>query len=172
MQIAGKFLKANRWKIFESFLKAKKLAKFWKQIAGKFLKANRWKFLKANRWKMFESFLKANRWKIFESKTLAKFWKLFSTLSHNVFAMAAVRLERIPLHLREKIVSLINECKSHGEVYRRRTEKKKLLFCVLTTCCTCVTVKTNARVAKKPYMYTVWKMKEAVSLLAWDFKIH
>ena len=75
--IAGKILKANRWKNFESF---------WKQFAGKFLRANRWKifeskslenFLKANPWKIFESFLKANRWKIFESKTLAKFWKLF-----------------------------------------------------------------------------------------------
>ena len=62
-QIAGKSLKATRWKNFESFLKVKELAKFWKQIAGKFLKANRWKnfesFLKANRWKMFESFLNA-----------------------------------------------------------------------------------------------------------------
>ena len=69
-QIAFKNLKAS-WQIFP--------AKFWKQIAGKFLKANRWKifesFLKANRWKNFESFLKANRWEIFESKSLGNFWK-------------------------------------------------------------------------------------------------
>ena len=50
-QIAFKNLKTS-WQIFSSDL-------FWKQIAGKFLKANRWKnfesFLKANRWKIFES---------------------------------------------------------------------------------------------------------------------
>ena len=65
-QIAFKNLKAS-WQIFSSDL----LSKFWKQIAGKFLKANRWKifesFLKANCWKIFESFLKANRWQNFES---------------------------------------------------------------------------------------------------------
>ena len=83
-QIAGKFLKANRWKIFESFLKAtrwkifesflkaQELAKFWKQIAGKFLKANRWKMFESksleNFWKQIAGkFLKANRWQKFES---------------------------------------------------------------------------------------------------------
>ena len=74
-QIAFKNLKSS-WQIFSSDL----LSKFWKQIGGKFLKANRWKifesFLKANRWQIFESFLKANRLKVFESKSLAKFWKL------------------------------------------------------------------------------------------------
>ena len=66
----------------QSKVKRRALSKFWKQIAGKFLKANRWKifesFLKANRWKIFDSFLIANRWKIFESKSLAKFWKLWN----------------------------------------------------------------------------------------------
>ena len=38
-QIAGKFLKANRWKNFESFLKANRWKIFLKLIAGKFLKA-------------------------------------------------------------------------------------------------------------------------------------
>ena len=78
-QIAGKSLKANRWKIFESkslenfwkLFESKSLENFWKLIAGK--------FLKANPWKIFESFLKANRWKIFESKSLANFWKLFES---------------------------------------------------------------------------------------------
>ena len=75
------------------------------------MKANRWKFSKANRRKMFEIFLKANRLKIFEN---------FLNARHIVFAMAAERLERIPLHLREKIVRLINEDKSQREVHRRR----------------------------------------------------
>ena len=74
-KIAFKNLKPSV-QIFSSDL----LSKFWKQMAGIFLKANRWKifesFLKANRWKIFESFLKANRWNFFESKLLAKFWKL------------------------------------------------------------------------------------------------
>ena len=65
-QIAFKNLKAS-WQNFSSDL----LSKFWKQIAGKFLKANRWKifesFLKANRCEIFEIFLKANRWQNFES---------------------------------------------------------------------------------------------------------
>ena len=37
--------------------------------------------------------------------------------------MAAVRLGRIPLYLREKIVRLNNEGKSQREVHRRQTEK-------------------------------------------------
>ena len=52
---------------FQSF-ESKSLEKFWKQIAGKFLKANRWKifeiFLKANRWKIFESKSLAKFWKL------------------------------------------------------------------------------------------------------------
>ena len=123
-QIAGKFLKT-----------------FWKQIAGKFLKANRWKifesFLKTNRWKIFESFLKANRWKIFESKSLANFWKL----GHIVFAMAAVRLGQIPLHLREKIVRLINEGKSQREVHRT---ENNCYFADPLPVYLLITVKTNA----------------------------
>ena len=63
LKIAFKNLKAS-WQIFSSDL----LSKFWKQIAGKFLKANRWKnfesFLKANRWKIFESKLLAKFWKL------------------------------------------------------------------------------------------------------------
>ena len=62
-QIAFKNLKAS-WQIFSSDL----LSKFWKQIAGKFLKANRWKtfesFLKANRWKIFESKSLEKFWKL------------------------------------------------------------------------------------------------------------
>ena len=62
-QIAFKTLKAS-WQIFSSDLPSK----FWKQIAGKFLKANRWKifesFLKANRWKIFESNSLAKFWKL------------------------------------------------------------------------------------------------------------
>ena len=46
--------------------------------------------------------------------------------------MAAVRLGRIPPHLREKIVRLVNEGKSQREVHRHRTEKK--LFCRPATC--------------------------------------
>ena len=88
-QIAFKNLKAS-WQIFSSDL----LSNFWKQIAGKFLKANRWKifesFLKANRWKIFESKSLAKFWKLageffpaicfqnFESLLLAKFWKLWN----------------------------------------------------------------------------------------------
>ena len=66
---------------------------------------------------MFESFLKANRWKIFESKTLAKFWKLFERSAILFYAMAVVRLGRISLHLREKILRIINEGKSQRELY-------------------------------------------------------
>ena len=88
---------------------------------------------------MFESESLENVWKLIESKSLENFWKqnagkilkAFWTLGHIVFAMAAVRLGQIPLHLREKIVSLINEGKSHREVHRRRTEK--MLFCRLAT---------------------------------------
>ena len=139
-QIDGKFLKANRWKIFESFLKAfwklkrwknfesKSLENFWKQIAGK--------FLKANRWKVFEIFLKANRWKIFES---------FLNALPYCFAMAAVRLGRIPLHLCEKIVRLINGGTPQREVHRHRTEKK-CYFADPLPVYFLITVKTNARV--------------------------
>ena len=90
-QIAGKSLKANRWKIFESkslenfwkLIAGKFLKAFWKQITGKFLKAF-WKqiagkFLKANRWKIFESKSLENFWKLFESKSLENFWKLFES---------------------------------------------------------------------------------------------
>ena len=94
---------------------------------------------------MFEIFLKANLWKIFESKTLAKFWKLFERQAI-VFAMAAVRLRRIPLHLREKIVRLINEGKSQREVHRRRTEKYNCYFADPLPVYLLITVKTNARV--------------------------
>ena len=53
---------ANRWKIFESFLKAnrwkifksKSLAKFWK-LAGDFFQRFAFKILKANRWLKFPS---------------------------------------------------------------------------------------------------------------------
>ena len=128
-QIAGKSLKANRWKNFESSLKANR----WK-IFESFLKANRWKTFESksleNFWKLFESKSLENFWKLFESKSLENFWKqiagkflkAFWKLSHIVFATAAVRLGQIPLHLREKIVRLINEGKSQREVHRRRTE--------------------------------------------------
>ena len=147
-------------------------SKFWKQIAGKFLKAF-WKqiagkFLKANRWKIFESFLKANRWKIFESKSLENFWKLFESkslenfwkqiagkflkafwkLGHIVFAMAAVRLGQIPLHLREKMERLINEGKSQREVHRHRTENN-CYFADPLPVYLLITVKTNARVCRR-----------------------
>ena len=59
--------------------------------------------------------------------------------------MAAVRFGRIPLHLREKIVSLINEGKSHREVHRRRTENK-CYFADSLPVYLLITVKTNARV--------------------------
>ena len=65
---------------------------------------------------MFESKSLENFLKVFESKSLENFWKqnagknlkAFWTLGHIVLSMAAVRLGRIPLHLREKIVRLIN----------------------------------------------------------------
>ena len=160
-QIAGKILKANRWKIFESFLKAnrlkilkanrwnifesKSLENFWKLIAGK--------FLKANRWKIFESKSLENFWKLFESKSLENLWKQNAgkvlkavwTLGHIVFTIAAVRLGRIPLHLREKIVRRINEGKSQREVHRRRTEKY-CYFADPLPVYLLITVKTNARV--------------------------
>ena len=163
-------MKANRWKIFESFLKA-------------------------NRWKMFESKSLENVWKLFESKLLENFWKqnagkilkAFWTLGHHVFAMAAVHLGRIPLHLCEKIVRLINEGKSQREVHRRRTEKN-CYFADPLPVYLLITVKTNARVNTRGskmlptnramrsncrrISLTVYRMKEAVSLLAWDFKIH
>ena len=145
-------------------------SKFWKQIAGKSLKANRWKnfesFLKANRWKIFESFLKANRWKIFESKSLENFWKLFESkslenfwkqnagkflkafwkLDHIVFLQwLGYASGQIPLHLREKIVRLINEGKSQREVHRRRTENNCYFDDPLPVYLL-ITVKTNARV--------------------------
>ena len=136
---------------------SKSLEKVWKLIAGKILKAF-WKqiagkFLKANRWKIFESFLKANRWKIFESKSLENFWKqiagkflkAFWKLGHIVFAMAAVRLGQIPLHLRQKIVRLINEGKSQREVHRRRTENN-CYFADPLPVYLLIIVKTNARV--------------------------
>ena len=73
---------------------------------------------------MFDSKSLENVWKLFESKSLENFWmqkagkilKAFWMLGHIVFAMAAVRLGRISLHLREKIMRLINEGKSHREV--------------------------------------------------------
>ena len=88
-QIAFKNLKAS-WQIFSTDL----LSKFWKQIAGKFLKANRWKIFESksleNFWKLFESkslenfwkqiagkILKAS-WRIFSSDLLSKFWKLIA----------------------------------------------------------------------------------------------
>ena len=140
-------------------------SKFWKQIAGKSLKANRWKifesFLKANRWKIFESKSLENFeskslenfWKLFESKSLENFWKqiagkflkAFWKLGHIVFAMAAVRLGQIPLHLREKIMRLINADKSQREVHRRRTENNCYLADPLPVYLL-ITVKTNARV--------------------------
>ena len=125
-------------------------SKFWKQIAGKSLKANRWKnfesFLKANRWKIFESKSLANFWKLFESKSLANFWKqiagkflkAFWKLGHIVFAMAAVRLGQIPLHLREKIVRLINEGKSQREVVLYIDAGQKTIVILPTRyLCTC-----------------------------------
>ena len=126
--IAGKILKAFWKQIAGKFLKA-----FWKQIAGK--------FLKANRWKIFESKSLENFWKQIAGKFLKAFWKL----GHIVFAMAAVRLGQIPLHLREKIVRLINEGKSQREVHRRRTETN-CYFAVPLPVYLLITVKTNARV--------------------------
>ena len=61
--------------------------------------------------------------------------------------MAAVRLGRIPLHLQEKIVRLINEGKSHREVHRRRTEKN-CYFADSLPVVLLITVKTNARGSK------------------------
>ena len=126
-QIAGKILKANCWKNFES----KSLEIFWKLIAGKFLKA----FWKLKSWQNFESKSLEIFWKQIAGKCLKAFWKqiagkflkAFWTLGHIGFARAAVRLGRIPLHLREKIVRLINEGKSQREVHRRRTEKVVIL---------------------------------------------
>ena len=151
-QIAGKSLKANRWKIFESFLKANR----WK-IFESFLKANRRKIFESysleNFWKLFESKSLENFWKLFESKSLENFWKqiagkflkAFWKLGHIVFAMAAVRLGQIPLHLREKIVRLINEGKSQREVHRRRSENN-CYFADPLPVYLLITVKTNARV--------------------------
>ena len=160
------------------------LKAFWKQIAGKFLKANRSKF--------FESKSLENFWKLFESKSLENFWKqiagkflkAFLKPGHIVFAMAVVRLGQIPLHLREKIVRLINEGKSQREVHRRRTENN-CYFADPLPVCLLITVKTNPRVntrdskmlptnraMRSDCPFTVWRMKEAVSLLTWDFKIH
>ena len=126
-------MKSNRWKFFES----KSLDNFWKQIAGKCLKAF-WKLKSAQN---FESKSLENFWKQIASKILKAFW----TLGHIVFAMAAVRLGRIPLHFCEKIVSLINEGKSHREVHRRRTEKK-CYFADSLPVFLLITVNTNARV--------------------------
>ena len=62
--------------------------------------------------------------------------------------MAAVRLGRIPLHLREKIVRLINKGKSQREVHRRGTEKKSYFADPLPVY-PLITVKTNARVSTR-----------------------
>ena len=106
----------------------KKLKAFWKHIAGVFLKAF-WKF---KSWQNFESKSLENVSKLFKSKSVENFWKQNAgkilkacwTLGHIVFAMAEVRLGRIPLHFREKNMRLINEDKSQKEVHIRRTEKK------------------------------------------------
>ena len=103
--------------------------------------------------------------------------------------MDAVRLGQIPLHLREKIVRLINEGKSQREVHRHRTENNSYFADPLPVYLL-ITVKTNARVntrdskmlqtnramrsdcRRRRLPFTVWRMKEAASLLTWDFKIH
>ena len=59
--------------------------------------------------------------------------------------MAAVRLGRVPLHLREKIVRLIYEGESQREVHRRRTETNCYSADLLPVYLL-ITVKTNARV--------------------------
>ena len=59
--------------------------------------------------------------------------------------MAAVRLGQIPLHLRQKIVRLINEGKSQREVHRHRTENN-CYFADPLPVYLLITVKTNARV--------------------------
>ena len=59
--------------------------------------------------------------------------------------MAAVRLGQIPLHLREKIVRLINEGKSQREVHRRRTENN-CYFADPLPVYLLIIVKTNAHV--------------------------
>ena len=73
-QIAFINLKAS-WQFFSSNL----LSKFWKQIAGNFLKANRWKFFESkslkNFWKIFESKSLGKFWKLFESISLENSWK-------------------------------------------------------------------------------------------------
>ena len=112
-----------------------------------------WCFLKAKSWQNLESKSLENFSKLFESKSLENFWKqnagkilkAFWRLGHIDFAMAAVRLGRIPLYFREKIVRLINEGKSQREVHRRRTEKN-CYFADPLPVYLLITVKTNARV--------------------------
>ena len=93
-QIAGKNLKANRWKIFESFLEANRRQIFWKQIAGNILKAS-WRFFLQRifcqrlDFKFLKAFLLAKFWKLWNrwrkldnENLLSKFWKIedFKTL--------------------------------------------------------------------------------------------